>query len=649
MTGPAEEAIRRRFGPVIDQLGEVLGDGGLPTASSSAFRFVVDDRARRDQADVSAVAASIGVVMRAVTDQPVDEALLPVVVGDATGGFPAATAARELAVRAGQALRRGWDREATRLYVEAAERLHTDPILWFGAGLAASHREPATAVDYFLDASRFLEPDDPGAAAYAAILAAVVAEDSGDVRRARRLLRERSAALPRPCPALTLHLARLGPPRLPELGAALFADPMVEADLAALGLDRDGTVGDQRRRRTEREIGQLNQAIEELYRLAGTGDADGPVGPGPADGGTARPGRTVDDEPRDNEPRDNEPRDTEPRDTEPRDNDPRDNEPGDRARPVDADLDLDAIGDDVTRALDRTQHAAPSGTAPSGTAPSGTAPPGTAPPGTAPSRRPMAVASPRRRPTLQVAPGPDPAPDGQPSAGPGAERGADDRDGPPTTTPTGRRWPVLEAEADLWQQVDHCRQAMTAARASSQARQAVLAGKRQLLAHLRRTADGDISRSAANQAVAWNLITVGAMLVVAILARMLIGLAWWLSGPVKLLAVALLIALAAWAAQQVWSVFSEFRHYRLARLVRPDVARVEREISRLEAAYASVDERIDRAVQHAEKRINQIAASRQVIVPRRPTAVPAPRGERMRRGRDGPPGDDAPAEEPTVP
>jgi hypothetical protein len=309
-----------------------------PFESSSAFRFVSDGTTTRDVADASAVAQELAALIRAVTEQPfwlpagAPEAAAadPASPGVGSGGAdpapagadlaasavrglgleapgedigpdelwsrsptasvllaqPAAVAGRERAEQGCQALDNSWYREAADLFLEGTRQTPTEPALWFGAGLAASRHDPSLAADHLARASRYLLAGDPAGSAYAAIVAAALHESTGDAPAARRLLQRCRDELDQPCPAISLHLARLGGGRRGHLADALLVDPLLEADVRALRLDPGGEVAAVRRARTELEIRRLDESIAAL-RDVGAGQ---PIRPGDSPGaGSVRP------------------------------------------------------------------------------------------------------------------------------------------------------------------------------------------------------------------------------------------------------------------------------------------------------------------------------------------------------------------------
>ncbi|MDH3680585.1 MAG: hypothetical protein OEV40_11610 [Acidimicrobiia bacterium] len=212
---------------------------------------------------------------------PSSEALLSV---------PATVAARERAELGCRALAKSWYREAEKFFLAGVELTPTDPFVWFGAGLAASGLDATRAAQHLVQSSRYLTIDDPAAAAYVAILSAALLESAGDGPGARQVLRSRLDELNVVCPAISLHLARLGADRSYRLAEAISSDPMLDADLLALGLEASGDVIKQRRQRTEQELGQVDYSIAELrqinsQRAGADPDGDGAANGAPSNGG----------------------------------------------------------------------------------------------------------------------------------------------------------------------------------------------------------------------------------------------------------------------------------------------------------------------------------------------------------------------------
>ncbi|MEM8925309.1 MAG: hypothetical protein AAGD35_17535 [Actinomycetota bacterium] len=292
---------------MVDAVAGHVGTERPPAPSGSGFRFVHELEAPRDVADVSALAQELDVVGRSVHEQPLTMAPLPTdipavvaaaptrdaasaeaALGSATEaavgtltdavaraetmlGAPSESAARERAEQACQAYRNHWFDDAERLFLDATELLPTAPFLWFGAGLAAARIAPARGAEHLHRAARYLAAVDPPGAAYAAVVAATLAESAGDVPLARRVLLDTLGALGLPCSSISLHLARLGPDRQQHLTEALRADPLVEADLAALGLDGGVALG-ERLRALREELGVLERSIGQ-YRQVDDGPA----------------------------------------------------------------------------------------------------------------------------------------------------------------------------------------------------------------------------------------------------------------------------------------------------------------------------------------------------------------------------------------
>jgi hypothetical protein len=181
-------------------------------------------------------------------------------------------------------LERGWFEEAAELFLEATALLPTDPFPWFGAGLAASRFDQVAAADHLARSSRYLGPDDPAGAAYTTIVAAALLEESGDVRAARHLLQRRVEELNIACPAISIHLARLGPITSGHVDDALLVDPLLDADVTVLGLDPEGESVRRRRQRTGHELSRMAYSIGELRKVGGNGQRVEPDEPGFDDG-----------------------------------------------------------------------------------------------------------------------------------------------------------------------------------------------------------------------------------------------------------------------------------------------------------------------------------------------------------------------------
>lgn len=296
--GPAAEAVvaalSARFGELVAEMRFLAGPNPPLYPSASAFRYAWDPEHGGEVATVSALAQELDLTITAMTDgatlelgpgpgpDPADTSSLAALLAT-----PATMAAREKAEQGCRALAQGWHEEAEHLFVAGARLDPTDPTLRFGAGLAAWRQGSVRAADHFALASRYLAATDQPGSAYVAILAAGVQERLGDVALAHQLLTEAAARLDGPCPAITLHLARLEPDRRAWGEAALDVDPMLEADLLALGLQPDREVSTEHRFRIEWEINQLERAVAEVRRLDG--------GSGWPDAGPSRSfGRDVD-------------------------------------------------------------------------------------------------------------------------------------------------------------------------------------------------------------------------------------------------------------------------------------------------------------------------------------------------------------------
>lgn len=281
--GSAQQAILARYHDIVDDL-TTLGLAGAPSlaATSSAFGFVLDPGEGRDCADTSAVAQHLDVLVRAVAEIPLASGRQP---GDETD--PDRRSAR-LVVQGCRALANGWYQEAEKLFLAAADASPTDALTWFGAGLAASNRNRSQAAEHFSRAARYLLVGDQPGAVYVSIMAAGLHERSGDRRQARQVLSDTLSQLDVACPALSLHLARLGPDRRSRLEEALAVDPMLEADLVALGLEVGPDAVAVRRARTVAEIGQVEVAIAELRRVDGGPSRPDPPRDDPAGGSAGR-------------------------------------------------------------------------------------------------------------------------------------------------------------------------------------------------------------------------------------------------------------------------------------------------------------------------------------------------------------------------
>lgn len=306
--GAAETTLAAKHRPVVDELRRMAGGIRPPYPSSSGFAFAFDEASTRDAADVSAVADRAGAGLDGVLDQPFDTPtgpepgpVQPVEIGveleveeiggvedgelDAEGiaeveetelpstaallSEPAGSAGRELAERACRALKKEWYREAERLFIEATKAAQTDPFPWFGAGLAARTRNKEQAAGYLLRAARLLGEEDPSGSAYAAIMAAELLESDGDAPRALRALDEFANQMAGRCPAISLHLARLEADSVERVRETIDADPMMEADVAALGIDLGHAAVLTRHASTKGEIERLGQAVMQLREVGG--------------------------------------------------------------------------------------------------------------------------------------------------------------------------------------------------------------------------------------------------------------------------------------------------------------------------------------------------------------------------------------------
>ncbi len=214
MAGAAQPSIAAAWPEVVDELVRVggapspgAGEGSssawpsAPYDSASAFSFVFDPLAGGDPVDVSAAATEAGVLVDSVVGRP-----LPPVSSPAPARIGEPT---------------------PEVDVDGA----------FRAGLLASRTDPRTAARHLEAASRQLIRSDPGGAVYVASVAAACHEKAGDPAAGRSILESIDRDLDRPCPALWLHLARLGSDGAADrLAEAVEADPMLEADALALGL-----------------------------------------------------------------------------------------------------------------------------------------------------------------------------------------------------------------------------------------------------------------------------------------------------------------------------------------------------------------------------------------------------------------------------
>lgn len=302
VVGAAERALSSRHRAIVEDLRLITDRLKAPYSSASAFRHAYDDAASRDVADTSAVAHQLGVLIRAMTEQAFGIApsvgsrtsrqegigsseslvaatvaggrqdrgagLTSVLTSDSPLTVPASLAAREKAEQGCRALESAWYGEAEELFCEGTIFLPTEPLLWFGAGIAASFQDPVRGAVHLERAGRYLLPTDPAGSAYTAILAAGLREGADDARGARRLLQQQLVDLNVTCPTISLHLARIGPDRNRHVSDALGADPMLDADLLALGIDAEEATK-ERRRRTERELNALEYSISELRKVDG--------------------------------------------------------------------------------------------------------------------------------------------------------------------------------------------------------------------------------------------------------------------------------------------------------------------------------------------------------------------------------------------
>ncbi len=285
--GTVETALLASYPDAVRALGALVADLFPPPASSSALAWTVDRAVSRDVADTSAVASRLGVALDAILHQPLTlsprdpsarprppepDALPPshpgsaaaavhaavatltdtVVRAEALLTVPGAAAARERAELACQAHHNGWYVEAERLFLQAADQIPTEPFFWFGAGVAAADIDADRGSRHLRRAARYLRSADPAAAVYAEMTAALVLAHSGWEDRAHEILVETEARLDLPCPALSLHLALLSDEPDRHLRRALEADPLLDVDVALLGLratparvERADTLGEE--------------------------------------------------------------------------------------------------------------------------------------------------------------------------------------------------------------------------------------------------------------------------------------------------------------------------------------------------------------------------------------------------------------------
>ena len=322
--GTAEATLVAERRAIVDELRKMAGGLESPYTSSSGFAFAFNSSSDRDAADVSAVAHDVRASLHAVFEQPftvprgpepgptqpieppADEELstiaetppVPGPGGEAGSGSdtsaggpsngspagardveppsveqllsqPAGVTSRELVERANRALEKQWNRDAERLFFEATKSTPTDPFPWFGAGLAARTRDERQAAAYLMRAARYLVDDDPSGAVYTAIMATELLESIGQDDTARRTLERFARDLPQRCPAISLHLARLEIDSATRVREAIDADPMLEADVVALGIDVGHVAVDSRLQATRKEIHDLDEAIGRLGRVGG--------------------------------------------------------------------------------------------------------------------------------------------------------------------------------------------------------------------------------------------------------------------------------------------------------------------------------------------------------------------------------------------
>ncbi len=287
VTGSAERAISEAHRTTVDRLAVLTNEVQPCYRSSSGFRFTYDRSVRRHVADSSALAQQLGLLTAAMAEPqfllrsgPEPGTAQPGAVdrGDGVGRgiatetrltVPATVAAREKAQQACRALGQGWCTEAEELFLAGTELTPTDPFVWFGAGLAASKLGHPRAGDHIARAARYLLADDRAGAAYAFILAAGLHEQAGNRPQARSVLRDGLAQLNKACPAISLHLARLGPDRSSRLQEVLDVDPMMEADILAIGLYPGPDLIAERYGRIEADIGRVEDSIAALRGVDG--------------------------------------------------------------------------------------------------------------------------------------------------------------------------------------------------------------------------------------------------------------------------------------------------------------------------------------------------------------------------------------------
>lgn len=294
MPGPAEQVIRAEHQDVVDSVRAVVATPTAMYRSASAFRFVFEPTVRCSSIDSSAVAASLGVLVDAAIDLPLSDLLIgcPTTatdeeIGQGPGSSYAdpwaagavVTAERQVAAAVASAVgddvaegcrafENGWYEEAEDAFLRGANRRCTDPLPWFGAGVAAAKLDPVRAATHLVRAGRYLLPVDPPGSAYVTIVAAALHEQAGEKPTAVRLLLDGVKAIDAPCPGLLLHLARLDDDPESRLADALACDALLDADIQALGID-GGDAAKEKRRGLEREFRELDASIEALRRLDG--------------------------------------------------------------------------------------------------------------------------------------------------------------------------------------------------------------------------------------------------------------------------------------------------------------------------------------------------------------------------------------------
>ncbi len=265
--GPEPGIVQRSEEPESTRAAETTSgaDPGSETSvsKSSPSEAVAASVAVATAAPATTTAsAGTAATVPEVAPQTAADALLPSI--EALLSVPTSVAARERAEQACRAMAKGWYQEAERLFLDGAEVNPIDPFSWFGAGLSASHLDINRAATHLEKASRYLMTDDPAGAAYATIVAAALFELDHRQASAERLLEQRLRELDRSCPAISLHLGRLGGARRARLSEAISVDPMLQVDVNALDLCPTGSLVADRRRRTKSEIDRVNDLVKAL-------------------------------------------------------------------------------------------------------------------------------------------------------------------------------------------------------------------------------------------------------------------------------------------------------------------------------------------------------------------------------------------------